>query len=124
MTLVLREAYDSGWEITNKNSGFSTITSRYSNLSSSHFIASGFYNGWLVDLKRACVMHELDCTQNKDGTYNTVIWANFMPQNNFYKGFAISTLMISFIAIYFIWPYFPGTHRGRRIKRYYYDRYR
>lgn len=61
---------------------------------SSHLLANGYANAWIIDPKELCSRNSESCILNEDGTYDIVVVLEFWPQRLMYLGGFISVWVI------------------------------
>ncbi len=66
---------------------------------SSHLLANGYANAWLIDPKELCSRNPESCMLNEDGTYDIVLVLEFWPQRLIYFGGIISIITLIFCLI-------------------------
>jgi hypothetical protein len=88
--LETKESYSPRWKLSMQNTGAKSwwpFGQAASVPESDHLKINNFMNGWLVDPNKFC---ESSCKQNSDGSYTIKLVMEFVPQQWFYVGGAIS----------------------------------
>jgi hypothetical protein len=139
--LVLNEKYNSEWVVFGDKGGFlnkklvsngtlhkgSVLMSgdvEYKNYSSwlnneaikntSHILANGYANGWIVDPVMVCKESPQSCTKNPDGSYDISLIIEFWPQRLFYLGLFISGTTLFGLTGYSVYTWYKESKINRK----------
>jgi 2-polyprenyl-3-methyl-5-hydroxy-6-metoxy-1,4-benzoquinol methylase len=82
---------------------------------SSHFMANGYANGWIISPEKLC-QENAGCVKNKDGSYDFEIVSEFYPQKYYYLGVFISCFVFLLSVIFLTIDKLKGS-KGNNLHR-------